>query len=385
MKLSIKRDILLKPLLNTAGFVERKQTTPILANVYIKKENGLITLVANDLEIQASVTTNEPVEGEDFTITLPSKKLQDILKILPEGSIINFESQDSKILIKSGKTKFVLQTLPAEHYPLLKITEKPINSFSIAQDILKKLIGHTQYAMADKDSRVFLNGTLLEIIDSELRLVATDAHRLAYVNYTLGEAQANSASIIPRKTILELYRLLEDKPDTVKIDIYPSQVQFEVANKKLTTKVIDGKYPNYQGVIPATNEKQVQFNRLELLAAVDRVSQIGIDKLKTLNFKLTPQNLIISCQNEEHENSVEEIELNLELNDDKAPNFKDNLADKFSDNLDINFNSSYIRDLLINSEAELLQWDFKDGASSALVREPNNRLGFKAVIMPLRA
>lgn len=368
MLLKIKRDTLLKPLSLITGFVERKQAMPILSNVYLKKSGEEITLIANDMEIQASITTKGEMSGEDFTITLPGKKLHDVLKVFPDNKDIMFENDNNKILVKSGNTKFNLQSLPAEHYPLLKINDEVICQFTLNQGILKKLLGQVQYAMADKDSRVFLNGMLLEIKNGQLRLVATDAHRLGFINYGLSANIENCSTIIPRKTILELSRLLEDGETPITVKIYPNQVFFETEDKQLITKVIDGKYPDYERVIPLGNDKLCLINREELLKAVERVAVIGIDKLKTLNMELSNNVLAISCRNEEQEESRDEIEVKYEYNEV----------------LKCSFNINYVRELLSNCNCEKLQWAFFDGQRSVLVTIPND-VDFKSVIMPLRA
>ncbi len=368
MLLKLKRDILLKPLVLTNGFVDKKMTMPILSNVYIKKIHNNITTIANDMEIQVSIISSGDMEGEDFTITLPGKKLQDILKIFTENVDITFERQDNKVLIKSGKTKFTLQSPPAEHYPLIKVHDDLICQFSINQMILKGLIGQIQYAMADKDSRGFLNGMLFEVKNGQLNLVATDAHRLGFATTPLSDTVPNSSTIIPRKTILELYKLLEDSGEDLLIKIYPTQVFFETSSKQLITKVIDGKYPDYERVIPMSNDKLCLINRQNLLQAVDRVSVIGIDKLKTITFDLSYNKLAISCHNEEQEDSRDELEVEF----------------AYETALKVNFNINYVRELLSNSESEYLQWAFFDGQRSVLVTIPNET-DFKSVIMPLRA
>lgn len=365
--LTTKRDILLKALNMTVGFVEKKQTMPILSNVYIRKTNNEITVIANDLEIQASITITGEMVGQDFIITLPGKKFYDILKTFPDNIDISLEQTSNRVLIKSGKSKFTIQSLPAEHYPLLKISTPVISQFTISQSVLKKLLWKVQYAMADKDSRVFLNGMYFEVKNNQLCLVATDANRLAHVTAPLNGSTENYNAIIPRKTILELSRLLEDTPDNIAIKIYPSQVSFETNNKQLITKVIDGKYPNYERVIPIGNDKLCLINRDSLLKAVERVAVIGIDDLKTLTFELNPNLLTISCRNKDQEESRDEIET---VYANSTP-------------ITANFNLTYIRDLLTNCNAETLQWAFFDNRRSALVTIPNES-DFKAVVMPLR-
>ncbi len=367
MQLKFQRDILLKPLTLTTGFVEKKQTMPILSNVLLKKDGDKVTIVANDMEIQATLNINGGILGDDLSITLPAKKLQDVLKALPDSEI-TLNIIDNKVTVQSGRTKFTLQSLPADHYPLLRVTEDCVGQFTISQRNLRELIGKVQYSMAVNDSRVFLNGLLLEIKNNQLHLVATDAHRLSFVNFALADMLPDVSSIIPRKTIVELYRLLEDSEDLVTVKMYPNQVFFETQNKQLITKVIDGKYPDYERVIPLTNDKLCLINREEFLRAVQRVAVIGIDKLRTLVLELKPNLLTVSCRNEEQEESVDE--LGIQYGHDTE--------------LRLNFNITYILDVLNNSNAENLQWAFFDNQRSVLVTVPNE-IDFKYVIMPLRA
>ncbi|MCE2706133.1 MAG: DNA polymerase III subunit beta [Proteobacteria bacterium] len=368
MLLTTTRDTLLKPLTLVSGFVEKKQTMPILSNVYVRKSGDELTIIANDLEIQACINTKAEMAGDDFIITLPGKKLQEILKAIPENSKITLEQQDSRILVKSGKLKYTIQSLPAEHYPLLKLTDTPICQLHIEQNKIKHMLGQIQYAMADKDSRVFLNGMLFEVKNNQLRMVATDAHRLGFINTNLNEAINNHSVIVPRKTILELYRMLEDNTDNLLIRIYPNQVYFEVGGKQLITKIIDGKYPDYERVVPSDNDKLCLVNRVELLNAVDRVAIIGADKIKTLTVELSHNLLTLTCRNDEQEDSRDEI--------DVAYNYENSA-------IKICFNLNYIRDLLNNSSTETLQLAFYDGQRSVLATIPGEP-DFKAVVMPLR-
>jgi len=368
MLLKLKRDILLKPLTLTAGFVEKKQTMPILSNVYLKKTGNQIVIIANDMEIQASITVVGDMSGEDFTITLPGKKLQDILKAFPESADVTFEVQESRILVKSGMAKFVLQSMPADHYPLIRVNTDIESEFTISQGLFKKLVGQIQYAMADKDSRVFLNGMLFEVKHNQLRLVATDAHRLGLVTTDLTGEVKDTSAIIPRKTIVELCRMLdENSAEPLIVKFFDNQVYFETENKQLITKVIDGKYPDYERVVPVTNDKLCLINRNDLLTAVERVGVIGIDKLKTLTFELNQDMLTISCHNEDQEESKDEIIVNYQG----------------SEPLRLSFNISFVRDLLSNAHVENLQWAFYDNNRSVLVTIPNE-VNFKGVIMPLR-
>ena len=225
--LSTNRDTLLKPLNITSGFVEKKQTMPILSNVYIKKSGDQLTVIANDMEIQVCITNNEEMTGEDFIITLPGKKLQDILKAIPDNAKITLTQDNNKILVKSGKLKYTIQSIPAEHYPLLKISDSMVYELTLEQIQLKQMLWQIQYAMADKDSRVFLNGMLFEIKNNQLRLVATDAHRLGFTSIDLNNnIDRNISVIISRKTVIELFKILDENTEPVQIKLYTNQVFF---------------------------------------------------------------------------------------------------------------------------------------------------------------
>lgn len=369
--LTIERDILLKPIQLLLGFVERKQLTSILANIYIKKSGSKLILVGNDMEMQASIILEVDSQFEDFAITLPGRKLFEAIKSFGVNDAINFEQSGSKIKIYLKRTKFTLQGLPAEHYPLLKVTEDKACQFSIPQGALKSLIAKTQYAIADNDTRVFLNGALLEVKDNQLNIVATDAHRLSMASFSFAEGSTKieeCSSIIPRKTVFELYRLLDESEERdIAIKVYPHQVHFETRDTQIITKLIAGKYPSYEKVIPLGNDKVCLIDRLGLLMAMDRVSAIGSDKLRTVTFKLTNNTLAISSRNEEQEDSYDELEIQYDSNEE----------------LELSFNLGYIKDVLLNCPADVLQWAFFDNKRSVIVTIPNE-LNFKAVIMPLR-
>ncbi|MEN9945653.1 MAG: hypothetical protein RLZZ293_39 [Pseudomonadota bacterium] len=367
--LKFNRDVILKPLTQTIGFVEKKQTMPILSNVYLKKTGDILVIIASDMEIQATLHINGGVSGDDFAITLPAKKFQDVLKALPDTEI-SMELIEHKVIVKAGKTKFTLQSLPAEQYPLIEADNTYAVQLSLTQHDFRRLIGQVQYSMAVNDSRVFLNGMLMEFKNQQLHLVATDAHRLSFVNYSseLIPADCEISAIIPRKTTQELYRLLEDNEENIVIKVATNQVIFETQNKQLITKVIDGRYPDYHRVIPISNDKLCLINREQFLRAVQRVAVIGIDKLRTLTLELKPNLLTISCRNEEQEES------------------RDELVVEYANELELrlNFNINYVMDVLNNSSEEYLQWAFFDNQRSVLVTIPN-QIDFKYVIMPLRA
>ena len=366
MLIKFKRDTILKPLTQVIGFVEKKQTMPILSNVYFKKTGDKVVILANDLEIQAMLTTTD-VEGEDFTITLPGKKFQDVLRALPSDDV-TLDLTEQKVQVKSGRAKFVLQSLSADHYPLLQVQGDVVSEITLSQKDLRTLLGKIQYSMAANDTRIFLNGMLFEIKDSDFNLVATDAHRLGFAKVSLPNAINPISSIIPRKTILELYRLIEDSDELITIKFTATQVVFETGNKQLITKILEGKYPDYTRVIPVQNDKLCLVNREEFLHAVQRVAVIGIDKLKTLSLNLKPNLMTISCRNQEQEESRDELVVQY----------------GYDTELQVNINLTYVLEVLHNTTDEYLQWAFFDNQRSLLVTVPNSA-DFKYVIMPMRA
>ncbi len=370
--LNIKKEIILKLISLTIGFIDKKNVATILSNIYIKKHNNRLTAIANDVDIQASIDLEYTYESDDFIITVPGKKFYDILRMMPDNADIILEQDNSRITIKSGKSKFTVQSLPAEQYPLIKINSELKSQIVIAQNILKKAIYQTQYAMADKDSRVFLNAMYFEIKENILFLVATDANRLTKTSIAITHNNQDLASmvdhsvIIPRKTILELSKFLDDSDSSMTINFYNNQVSFTTTNKQLITKIIDAKYPNYEKVIPNDNTKLCLLNKEALLRAVERVSVIGIDDLKTITLDIENNLLKVSCKNKEQEESYDELEVRYT---DEA--------------IKINFNLLYIKEMLVHCQSELVQLAFFDNRRSVLITLPNVD-DFKSVIMPIR-
>lgn len=368
MLFHFKRDILLKPLTQIMGFVETKQIMPILANVYFKKWSNNLTIIANDMEIQASININSMEDNNDFTLTLSAKKLQEILKTFTNDENITMELINSKVTLSSNNTKFIIHSMPAEHYPLLRLNDNCLVEFDLTQKVLKNLISMVAYAMAINDSRSFLNGMLFELKNNQLILVTTDAHRLAYITHDLKlKSLAAISYIIPRKTILELQRLLEDNEDKITIKFYPTQICFRTETKELISKIIDGKYPDYLKVIPNSNDKLCLVNRQELLRSVQKVAVIGNDKLRIITIEIKLHVMIVTCRNEEQEESRDEIKIKY-LNNNQ---------------LKLNFNISYIKDALSNCNYENLELAFYDNQRSVLITIPE-QTQFKSVIMPLR-
>lgn len=359
------RDALLKQLQMVIGIVEKKQPLPILSNVLIEKTDSNLKLVATDLEIQISVLKQIDSNHETGSITVSARKLQEILRVLPEESKVSFEIQENKILIKANKSRFNLQTLPAQDFPVVTDHLENLSKINLKQGLLKKLIGLVQYAMAQQDIRYYLNGVLLIIENNEIRLIATDGHRLAFVSSKLENFYTKSEVILSRKNVIELSKLLSDTENELILEIAEKQVRFSFENILLTSKVIDGKFPDYERVIP-NYSNHLSLNRLNILQALQRVAILANEKFRGVRFVLTEKNLRIISSNNEQEEAQEDIE-----NDYHGPA------------LDIGFNVNYILDGLNNTSAEIVIFSFGDPNSSLLMTVPGEE-EFKYVVMPMR-
>ena len=362
----INKDVLLKPLQIVVGIVERKQPLPILSNVLIEKNITGIRFVATDLEIQITTEIkNSEFAGKDESITVAAKKLQEILRVLPDNSNVTLDIQDSRLLVKVLKSKFTLQTLPSQDFP--KVSEQLNNSttIEIEQKLLKKLLGSVQYAMAQQDIRYYLNGVLL-VIDGELiKLIATDGHRLAYTSAKLGKAHTKREVILSRKTVNELSKLLSDSDEKIELEIAEKQVKISFSDITLTTKVIDGKFPDYDRVIP-NYTNHLSLDRQTILHALQRAAILSNEKFRGVRFVMTEKNMRIISSNSEQEEAQEDIE-----NEYHGPA------------LDIGFNVNYLLDGLSNTNTQEITFSFGDSNSSILITVPGDE-DFKYVVMPMR-
>jgi DNA polymerase-3 subunit beta len=360
------KEVILKPLQVVIGIVERKQTLPILSNVLIEKEPGKIQITATDLEIQISTSIeNKSNSGEIASITIAGKKLQEILRILPDQSKISIEAKESKALLKTNKSRFSLQTLPVQDFPKLNIILKNTTKISLPQSLLKSLLNSVQYSMAQQDVRYYLNGVLMIVEGNSLKVVATDGHRLAFNS---GEIEGNHEKqevIIPRKAVTELCKLLSDTKEIVELEFTQQQMRFDFSSITLVTKVIDGKFPDYERVIPKYNN-HLNMNRMIVQQALQRAAILSNEKFRGVRFVLTEKNLSIISSNSEHEESQEEIE-----------------TDYHGEALDIGFNVNYLMDGLNNISSEIAIFSFGDPNSSILITTPENDQ-FRYVVMPMR-
>ena len=362
----INKETLLKPLQTVVGIVERKQPLPILSNVLIEKSSSGIRFHATDMEIQISTEINDvKFTGEEQSITVAAKKLQEILRVLPDNSSITLDIQDSKLLVKVLKSKFTLQTLPAVDFP--KVSEQLQNSttIEIEQKLLKALLGSVQYAMAQQDIRYYLNGVLLVVDGNIIKLIATDGHRLAYTSATLATEHSKREVILSRKTVSELFKLLTDNDESIKLELAEKQVKITFSDITLTTKVIDGKFPDYDRVIPNYTNHLI-LDRQTILHALQRAAILSNEKFRGVRFVMTEKNMRIISSNSEQEEAQEDIE-----NEYQGPA------------LDIGFNVNYLLDGLLNINTEKVTFSFGDSNSSILITVPGNE-NFKYVVMPMR-
>jgi len=365
--LKTQREALLEPLQAVTGIIERRHTLPILSNVLLSRTDTHIEFVATDIEIEitTSMTAEEP--GDDKKITVGARKLVDILRALPEGSEVTLALQDKRLQVRSGKSRFNLQTLSAEDFPRLALAEAPATSFSVPQKLLKSLVGLVQYAMAQQDIRYYLNGLLMVVEEGQLKLVATDGHRLAYASREVGGKNLSKQEVIlPRKTIIELSKLLEDSDDPVAIELSAVQAKFKFGNVVLVSKLVDGKFPDYGRVIPQNQPKKLKLERIALLQALQRAAILTSDKFRGVRWVLGEGSLKISCSNTEQEEAQEELDVPYK-----------------GETLDIGFNVGYLVDVLNNLDVAEVECGLGDANSSALFTLPG-RNDFKYVVMPMR-
>jgi DNA polymerase-3 subunit beta len=360
-----KRDELLAPLSSVSGIIERRHTLPILSNVLIEKTGNTLSFLATDIEIQIVSRSALEQTGETKGVTVGARKLVEILRALPDGEV-TLSTQDKRLQVKSGRSRFSLQTLPAEDFPRLSRPAGEVSKFSMPQKALRKLLALVQYAMAQQDIRYYLNGLLLVVEDKQLKLVATDGHRLAYCSIALEAELSRQEVIVPRKTILELSKLLSDTDEPVQIEISSTQAAFTFGTIELVSKLVDGKFPDYTRVIPKDHKNTATIDRELLRQALSRAAILSNEKFRGVRWVLADGVLKIVSSNAEQEEANEELEV------------------KYSGAaLDIGFNVTYLLDVLNNVSGSEIEVSFGDAASSALINFPVEK-DFKYVVMPMR-
>ena len=360
-----KRDELLAPLSSVSGIIERRHTLPILSNVLIQKEGAALSFLATDIEIQIVSRTTLEQAGDSRSVTVAARKLVEILRALPEGEV-TLSMQDKRLQVKSGRSRFTLQTLPAEDFPRLSRPAGDVSKFSLPQKSLRKLLALVQYAMAQQDIRYYLNGLLLVVEDKQLKLIATDGHRLAYCSTQLDAELPRQEVIVPRKTVLELSKLLADTDAPVDIEISATQAAFSFANIELVSKLVDGKFPDYTRVIPVGHKNGFSIGREVLRQALQRAAILSNEKFRGVRWVLSDGSLKIISSNTEQEEAEETLEVAYK-----------------GDALDIGFNVNYLLDVLNNVSGSDVECLFGDAASSALLSFPSEA-EFKYVVMPMR-
>jgi len=365
MKTIINREKLLDPLQQIIGAVERRQTLPILGNVLIKSGEKGLALTTTDLEIEM-VSIVETDSVEDFQTTLPARKLLDICKALPEGSDIEFDIEETRVTLSSARSRFKLSSLPVKDFPVLDDIEPQI-VFGVPPAELKKLLDNTSFAMAQQDVRYYLNGILMEISSDQLKLVATDGHRLALSEYkTSISIDEVKQIIIPRKAVLELSRLLDTSESAAKVILSKNHIRVETGVLVFTSKLIDGKFPDYNRVIPVDGNKTLVVNRESLKRAMNRISILSNEKYRGIRLSLTKGNLSIQANNPDQEEAEEELAVNYN-----------------EDEIEIGFNVTYLIDVLNVLNSEEVHIKLKDTNSSCIISDSVDSLNMY-VVMPMR-
>jgi DNA polymerase-3 subunit beta len=308
------RDTLLAPLQSVSGIVERRHTLPILSNVLLEKRGDTLTFLATDIEIQITTSTTCTGGEGDGAMTVGARKLQEILRSLPDSAEVSLVMEDKRLQVKAGKSRFNLQTLPADDFPRMTIAEGETKTFQLTQKSFRQLLAKTQYSMAAQDVRYYLNGLLLLVDGKELRAVATDGHRLAYASVEIEAELPRQEMILPRKTVLELNRLLTDSDAMLNITLTSSQVRFDFGSIVLVSKLIDGKFPDYERVVPPTLRNHMTVNRQTLMQAMNRAAILTNEKFRGVRVVLGENSLKLIAANAEQEEAQEEIEVNYQGN-----------------------------------------------------------------------
>jgi DNA polymerase III subunit beta len=365
MRFSLQREVLLKPLQQVANVVERRQTLPVLANLLVAVEDGRVSMTGTDLEVEM-VARVDVEDAQDGEITIPARKFFDIVRALPDGSRVTVAQSAERVTVSAGRSRFLLATLPANEFPSTDALET-VERVRIPEAALKELIERTAFAMAQQDVRFYLNGLLFDLAESTLRCVATDGHRLALCETALPTpSQTRKQIILPRKGVLELQRLLEGGGDEVELEIGRTHVRVRRPDLTFTSKLIDGRFPDYETVIPIGADKLVAVEREVLRAALQRAAILSNEKFRGVKLEVSPGQLRIVAHNPEQEEAVEEVE-----------------AETVVDNLAIGFNVTYLQEALGALRGERVAIMLRDSNSSALVRELDSE-ACRQVVMPLR-
>lgn len=366
MQFTINRDALLKPLQMVSGAIERRHTLPILSNVLLEVSEERLSLTGTDLEVELVATTDALTVQSPGRITVPAKKLLDICRSLPEASDIKVQLQADSCILSSGKTKFTLSTLSASEYPNLESWQGEVD-IQLSRQQLRKLLDDTAFSMANQDVRYYLNGLLFEVDNGAVKAVATDGHRLALSSLELAGLVAQQKQIIiPRKGVLEIMRLLASDEQLVTLSLGQNHIRLTDSNYVFSSKLIDGRFPDYRRVLPRNSTKLVTSHRSVLKDACTRASILSNEKYRGVRFTLSNGELQIVANNPEHEQAEEIIEVEYQ-----------------GDPLEIGFNVGYVLDVLNTLTTDLVLLHLNDANSSALLEGVGNQ-GASYVVMPMR-
>ncbi len=365
MQFSIQREVLLKPLQQVVGVVERRQTLPVLANLLVRVQGDAVALTGTDLEVEMSATSNVQVAAEG-EVTIPARKLFDIVRALPDGAQIKLKQTGERVALHAGRSRFTLATLPATEFPLIEEIEL-VQRVRLPEADLKSLMERTAFAMANQDVRYYLNGMLLDLDEHTLRCVTTDGHRLAMAEVALAEGvETGRQIIIPRKGVLELSGLFESGEGDVELEFGRNHLRVRRGDVVFTSKLIDGRFPDYQSVIPIGADKTVDVPRDDLRAALQRAAILSNEKYRGVKLEMSPGRLRIVAHNPEQEEAVEELEVDTRI-----------------DELAVGFNVGYLLDALGVLRGEHVQLNLRDAQSSCLLQDRDDDSA-RHVVMPLR-
>ena len=353
MKFSVNRELLLKPLQQVAGVVERRQTLPVLSNLLLQVVGDRLAMTGTDLEVEL-IGRLEVVSGEDGEITVPARKLVDICREIPERAEIVFSQNEGRLEIRSGRFRSTLSTLPAIDFPSVD-QASPEMTADLDSKAFKKLLDQTAFAMAQQDVRYFLNGMLIELGNNQVRTVATDGHRLAMseLEQTGLDGQVKQV-IVPRKGVIEIQRLLQEVEDKVVVSIGASHLGVTSSTFSLTTKLVDGKFPDYDRVIPKDGDKVVVADRQELRQALSRTAILSNEKFRGIRVSISMGQLQLSANNPEQEEAEESLSVEYQ-----------------GDNLEVGFNVSYLQDVLGVIGNDKVRLTLLDANSSAVLEDPD--------------
>jgi DNA polymerase-3 subunit beta len=366
MRFAIQREVLLKPLQQVVNVVERRQLMPVLGNLLVIVDADGLSLTGSDSEVEMIARAALDPGAETGETTVPARKLFDIARALPDGSLMKFALSGDRLAIQAGRSRFTLSTLPARDFPSTESLEI-VETISLSEGSLRELIERTAFAMAQQDVRFYLNGLLFDLREDLLRCVATDGHRLALCEAPLEKGvNARRQIILPRKGVLELQRLLEGGDRAIAVEVGRSHLRIKREDVTFTSKLIDGRFPDYEAVIPIGADKEARIEREVLKAALQRAAILSNEKYRGVRIEFTPGQLKLVAHNPEQEEAVEEVE-----------------AKSSVDNIAIGFNVVYLLDALNALRSEEVSLSLRDANSSALLREGNSDR-CRHVVMPLR-